>query len=204
MSSKEKVVFTKKDVRDVLNTGVKLFVITSVVCVMLFFVNYVTKDRIAEFELTKINNAITALIGDDEGLRIDKADDYGEKNIKDVYVVTKGDGDDQKVFGYCVYVTDKGYGGEMDLLVGLTANGYVSGIEVISDKETAGIGKKVLSGDFMTRFNGRGGEVVLGEDGINAVSGATITSKAVTRCVNTVLEFYNNSLKEAETIENDQ
>jgi hypothetical protein len=77
----------------------------------------------------------------------------------------------------------RGYGGEIDVLVGMNAKGTVTGVYVISHGETAEYFKHAGSDGFLKRFVGR--SVDRGFDDIDAISGATISSNAIKRDVQT-------------------
>lgn len=77
----------------------------------------------------------------------------------------------------------RGYGGEIDVLVGMDAKGIVTGVYVISHNETAEYFGRAESDGFLKRFVGR--SVDRGFDDIDAVSGATISSSAIRRDIQT-------------------
>ena len=85
-------------------------------------------------------------------------------------------------------VTAKGYAGEFDVSVGILADGTIEGIRIgeTSFQETEGLGTRVLEKSFRDQFIGKQGPLAYGE-GIDAVSGATITSNAVLDAVNEAL-----------------
>lgn len=98
--------------------------------------------------------------------------------------------------GYVFLVESKeGYGGDIEFSVGVKKDGAVTGIAVIQMSETAGLGSKCAEDEFKNQFIGVSGkaELVKGEakeeNEISAISGATITSKAITNAVNQVLAF---------------
>ncbi|MDD7770736.1 RnfABCDGE type electron transport complex subunit G [Suipraeoptans intestinalis] len=101
--------------------------------------------------------------------------------------------------GYIVTVTDKeGYGGDIKITVGITTDGTVNGISILSISETAGLGMKAKEPAFYEQYKGKQTEkFVVSKDGgdgepIDALSGATITSRAVTGAVNEALAYYQN------------
>ena len=90
----------------------------------------------------------------------------------------------------------EGYGGEIKMSVGVDASGAITGLEVLSMSEPAGLGAKCTSEEFRGQFVGINADeitVVKGEAGgdneIAAISGATVTSNAVTKAVNAGLSF---------------
>lgn len=102
--------------------------------------------------------------------------------------------------GYVITTTDKeGYGGDIQITVGITADGTVSGISILSINETAGLGMRATEPAFYEQYQGKQAEkFVVSKDGgdgepIDALSGATITSRAVTGAVNAALGYYQNA-----------
>ncbi len=98
--------------------------------------------------------------------------------------------------GHVVNVTSpNGYGGDITIAVGISADGSIKGISVISQSETAGLGAVCAEEKFTSQFAGIQGFVAYVKDGktepneIDAISGATITTKAVTEAVNAALAY---------------
>ena len=92
-------------------------------------------------------------------------------------------------------VTNKGYGGDINLIIGINAAGTITGVKVVEHSETAGLGSKVAEEDFLSQFKGitpqSNLKIVLNkangkDEEIVAVSGATILSKAVMAAVQSV------------------
>ena len=106
------------------------------------------------------------------------------------------DGEDEsirRVFkaeaGYVLEVETAGYAGPMVLWVGVTNEGRVSGLTVRDHEETFGLGRRAQTDyPFLIQFLGTGGDAAVGED-IDALTGATVTSKAVARAVNSAAAF---------------
>ena len=97
--------------------------------------------------------------------------------------------------------TDKeGYGGDIQITVGITSDGTVNGISILSISETAGLGMKAKEPAFYEQYQGKQAEkFAVSKDGgegepIDAISGATITSRAVTGAVNVALAYYQNAV----------
>lgn len=95
--------------------------------------------------------------------------------------------------GYAVTVTARGgYGGDIKLTVGFLLDGTVSGISYLSISETAGLGMEAKNKSFINKYVGKaGGAFVVDKDNtdglpneIDAISGATITTRAITQGVN--------------------
>ncbi len=106
--------------------------------------------------------------------------------------------------GYVINVTSpNGYGGDITVAVGVRSDLTIQGLSVISQSETAGLGAKCADADFTGQFTGIQGAVGFGktdlpeENRIDAISGATITTQAVTEAVNEAVSYaeYQNSLQ---------
>ena len=104
--------------------------------------------------------------------------------------------------GYVITTTDKdGFGGSIQITVGITTDGTVNGVSILSISETAGLGMKATEPAFYGQYEGKQAEkFVVSKDGgdgepIDALSGATITSRAVTGAVNAALGYYQNAFQ---------
>lgn len=103
--------------------------------------------------------------------------------------------------GYVVLVTtNQGYGGDIELSVGVSAAGEITGVKVISMSETPGLGAKCTEESWISQFKGISGEVAYTKDGkvkdneIDAISGATYTTEAITDAVNFALKVLAGGL----------
>jgi Na+-translocating ferredoxin:NAD+ oxidoreductase subunit G len=127
---------------------------------------------------------------------VKEADTY--KNIEgktDWYAASK----DGKTIAYIVPAESKGYGGPIKLLVAVTPDGKVRNFNILTSKETPGLGDKAAKPQFADQLMGKSAENLAvtkspnEKDKILAISGATITSRAVTlgvkNAVNEVAEF---------------
>lgn len=91
--------------------------------------------------------------------------------------------------GYVIQTVTYGYAGDVVLLVGVNNDGKVTGLVVRELSETHGLGANALSDvEFMSQFLNTSGEAQIG-DTIEAISGATVTSKAITKGVNAAVGF---------------
>ena len=91
--------------------------------------------------------------------------------------------------GYCVEVTSNGFGGDIRLMVGVGANGSVTGAFILDHMEPTDLGANAADPAFLNQYIGKSGSITVntGTNAIQAVTGATITSKAVTQGINTAL-----------------
>ena len=174
-----------KNVWYILRLTVTLLLICALVAGVLAGVNAITKDRIAAAKQQKTLDAIAQVLPGVEG--VEKMELTGNAGIvTEVY----GSGDN-----YAVMVAPAGFGDKITLMVGV-AGGEVTGVQVVSHAETPGLGAVAAADNakgeaFRNQFVGAAGELAVGED-IDSISGATITSKAVTDGVNAALAYVEN------------
>ena len=169
----------------ILRLTVTLLLICAVVAAVLAGVKAITKDAIAANQEKKTQDAIAPVLPGVTGL--EKQTLTGDTGIvSEVY--RSGD-------SFAVKVLPGGFDGEITLMVGIQ-NGALTGISVISHTETPGLGAVAAAQNakgeaFRSQFVGRSGTLVIG-DQVDAMSGATITSKAVVTGVNAALSYVAN------------
>ncbi len=158
-----------------------LCIITFLAAAMLGGVNALTKDKIAAAALEKQNNAMRTILAD--------AEDFKETG-DNIFEGTAGG----ETVGYCVSSVSGGYGGDITMMVGIKPDGSIAGVEILSNSETAGLGANCTKDEFKSQFTGLEYPVTVvkgaaeGSGQISAISGATITSNAVAKGVNSAFE----------------
>ena len=164
-----------------------LLAITAIVAAALAVVNSVTKPIIDQLNAEKTQKAIQAVLPGG-GESVDFTDESGL-----VSVVYKGEA------GYAVQVAPVGFDSAITMMVGIDFDGNVLGISVIDQSETAGLGAvcaaTTSAGEaFRGQFVGQSGSVTVTKDGgsIDAITGATITSRAICVGVNAALDCVAN------------
>ena len=183
-----------------------LLVITLVSGVALGLVYEVTKEPIAKANEEAKQTAYAAVYTDatfeaDEAIAA-KVKELGQTYegalVTEALVAKDATG---AAAGYVLSLTGtKGYGGAITMTVGVSNDGKVTGLEILEASETAGLGAKCKEPEFKSQFPGKHlaspdgkMEVVKGggatETQVDAISGATITSRAVTKAVNAGLQF---------------
>ena len=174
---------TESTVKYVLRLALILLAITAVVAALLAGVNSVTAPVIAQLNAQKTQEAIEAVLPGG-GDSVDFTDASGL-----VSVVYKGEA------GYAVQVAPAGFDGPITMMVGVDFDGNVLGISIIKHTETAGLGAVAAAttsaGEtFRGNFEGLSGSVAVTKDGgeVEAITGATITSRAVCAGVNAALD----------------
>lgn len=174
---------------------VVLGLITFVCALLLGVVNQITAPLIEQNDANTRNMAMSEIIADAEFTEVEvpeevsKPTDKNATAITGVYKATK-DGADA---GYCVQVNPKGFGGALTMIVGINADGTVAGAKVTAHAETPGLGAKSQDVEWIAQYAGQpaDGSLAVTKDGgtINAITGATITSRAVTTGVNAAAEY---------------
>ncbi len=160
----------------VLRLAITLLIITSLVAAALAGINSITAPIIEKLNREKTQKAIAEVL---EGGYTDIIEDFDDQNglVTKVY---KGDN------GYAMEVTPSGFDGAITMMVGVDFEGNVLGISVVKHTETAGLGavaaaKTEAGSSFRDQFVGKTGTIEVTKDGgdIDAITGATITSRAV-------------------------
>lgn len=175
--------------RDMVKPSLSLFVICMVTAFCLAFVNAITKDTIkqrAESDAEEQRRMV-----------LEKADSFRELEgwngmdesglIDKVYAAYSG----QNLVGYVLEVSPSGFGGEIAVTVGVGSDKKISGVRVGENSETPGLGTKTAEDGFTGQFAGKsldsGFKVVKrpvsSDDEIQAISGATVSTNAVTNAV---------------------
>ena len=188
-----------------------LTAITVVAGLLLGVVYGVTKDPIAKAQEKAKQEAFRSVLSDAETFESDTEFDADAVSAllkengytsDDISEVAEGKDASGETVGYVVNVTShEGYGGDIDISVGIREDGTVTGIEMLSISETAGLGMKATEPSFYNQYvNKQADKFVVSKDGgdgeqIDALSGATITSRAVTGAVNAALGYYQNAFK---------
>lgn len=176
--------------RDILKISLKLFLITAIAGLALGVTYNITSGPIAaQAEAAAIKTRQTVLPEATEFIDI-TAESGGTvtlpENIDSAYMGIE----DSETIGYTAQVTVKGYGGDIEIMVGMNMEGKITGVNIGGSNfaETPGLGAKARESWFSEMFIGLEPEIVLNED-VDAITAATITSQAVTDGVNIACKF---------------
>lgn len=91
--------------------------------------------------------------------------------------------------GFVIHTVTAGYAGDLAMLIGVSKEGTVTGLTVRDLSETLGLGASALTGwEFLAQFLNTDGSAVVGET-VDALTGATVTSKAVARSISSAVAF---------------
>ena len=183
------------------NTAI-LTAITLVAGILLGFVYDITKEPIAQAKEKAKNEAYQAVMQEAdtfEALEVE-AIELGISGCVIDEVVSAKAGDEVK--GFVVTTTSsEGYGGNIQVSVGIAADGTVKGIEMLAIAETAGLGMNANTPEFKAQYADVLTDAFVvtktgaaADNEIDAISGATITSNAVTNAVNSAVKYFNEVL----------
>ena len=175
--------------KEVMKPAAILLVICVAVSAALAGTNLLTADKIAEAQAQKAEESrMIVLLG---------AEAFEEKDGH--YVGTAGG----QAVGYVFETESKGYGGTVKVMTGISVEGEITGVVILSHGETPGLGANAEKESFRDQFkqpvaNNVGGISVVkfqapGEGEIQAMTGATITSTAVTNAVNAAIAAYQDA-----------
>lgn len=174
-----------------------LFVVTLVASSSLAFIYEVTKGPIAAAEAARKLEAINSVISGFDNNPVNDmfrvASPY-EGDSLECYPAKKGG----IITGMAIRtLSKKGYGGTIWLMVGFNQSGKINDIEVLEQKETPGLGAKMSTPEFRDQFKGIDPstfKLKVKKDGgdVDAITAATISSRAFCDAVSTAVNAYNN------------
>ncbi|MCK4993682.1 MAG: RnfABCDGE type electron transport complex subunit G [Candidatus Omnitrophica bacterium] len=157
-----------------------LLIVALCCALTLALIYYNTAPRIEEQKKMLLERSLNSVLSADRYEKYENGMVYFEAYDKEGIVV-----------GWCLSLSEKGYGGDINLLVGLDSNKKITGVKVLGHKETPGLGSQInevkygqKDAAFLSQFNGKileDIELVKGEtkENIQAITGATVSSRAV-------------------------
>jgi electron transport complex protein RnfG len=166
------------------NQLVKFGLILGAICLaatLVLAVTYeVTKPKIEEQLKIEEQNALRTIMP--------SADSFTEKSLDGIEYFEAFK--DKMLVGYCVKVVGSGYSGYIRIMAGVSLNGTIQGVAVLEHSETPGLGARINEirpGDsepwFLKQFRGKIASAIAVRKDIDAITGATISSKAVTDAI---------------------
>lgn len=183
----------KINFKDIFVPAISLFLICLVVAVLLAGTNELTKAPIAEIEKQTAREAMQSVCPEAQEFE-------GAEGLEiEVYRALNSQGEH---IGYAIPSSYKGYGGDIEIMVGISTEGEITGVEILSHEETPGLGANCTKETFTDMYKQTlpsGGTFTVSKDGtggsegkIDALTGATISSNAVTQAVNEAIAVYNS------------
>ncbi len=187
--------------KEIIIPTVVMILICLVVTVALSGTNLITKDKIQKIQKSQQDESMREVLPADE-----YAEKTGSSNNQDYtyYIATKSG----ETSGYIFVTTEKGYGGDVKVMTAVSTNGSIEAVKVLDvSEETPGLGQNTGKEIWYSQFSGINarGEISVQKSGasketatVNAVTGATISSTAVTKAVNKAVSYYSEISAESE------
>lgn len=156
----------------------KPIIVLTLICVIssaLLGATYtITKDTIDAATKAATDAAMAAVLPG--------AGSFEEITVEGVLLAAKETGG----LGYAFQVQDKGFGGAYVVMVGIGDDGKITGTQLLDNSETPGLGSKTGEASFTGQFIGKDSAL----EGVETVTGATISSNAFIRCIGTAYQAY--------------
>lgn len=177
--------------KSVMKQAMFLFMITVAIAAVLGVVHYITKDPIEAQLKREVNLSKKVLLPSATTFETVDITNYMVPSVK---MLERGFDASGSMVGYLVTMIPKGYGGEILTLVGFDANIAITSYRVLKSNETPGLGDFVAKSDFISHFEGRVDfpinivKVPAKQTDIQAITGATISSKAMAQGINQAVE----------------
>ena len=179
---------SKKDIAAIIKTAVSLFLICAVAAGATAFVNSVTADTIQANAAKEADAA--------KGAVLDAAESFEEVSLSDGNTGYIGKNAAGETVGYVFSSSATGYGGKLEIMTGFDPAGAVTGVQILSINETPGLGMRAKNDSFLQQFPGTDGELTViknavpQQNEIQALTSATITSRAMAKAVNAARAYF--------------
>ena len=186
----------KLDMKYIGKLAVTLCATCAVVAGLLGLVNSVTAGPIEQINIENTNKALAAVF---QGAA---APEFPEMEVSDEMKAAAASAgatlqtayeakDGGEVIGHAMKIVASGSQGNIEMVVGVDSEGAVTGVSIVDNAETAGIGSRVMENEngVLDQFIGKstaGGTLTVGQN-VDAISGATVSSRGVTTGVNAAL-----------------
>ncbi|MDI6861315.1 MAG: RnfABCDGE type electron transport complex subunit G [Caldisericia bacterium] len=179
----------------IIKSGITVFIIATIGAILLSWVYSFTSPKIEEQKIQTVKNAITEIFPNILNFEIvsgfSNKDISGGIKIIEVYKVNLKDG---KV-GFIIRAKFSGYGGKIESLIGYEEE-KCKGIYVLEHSETPGLGSKIVEPSFRNQFvNKNLSDPFKVKSDITPISGATISSNAVSTAIKKIGNFYLENIK---------
>lgn len=183
--------FFKKYSQDIFKPVIVLLCICIIIPLALSVTNYITKDAIASNSEKSRNETMARLVD---------ADSFEESTSGEATYYTAYK--DKSAVAFIYINQAMGYGGAVEVMTVFDIDGSIKAVDILdASNETPGLGQNVTKKSFYPQYSGKKGEISVVKNGadeeaneINAVTGATISSKAVTAAVNEAVKQFNETM----------
>ena len=185
------------DPKYIIKLTVTLFATCVVVAGLLGLVNMVTEGPIADINKANTEAAMKAVVSDPDNTSFSEALEITDgmtaaassagASVTEAYEVQVGGAP----AGYALKIVSSGSQGNIEMMVGVDGEGTVTGVSIVKNSETSGIGSRVMENEngVLDQFIGKSaadGTLAVGSN-VDAISGATVSSRGVTTGVNAAL-----------------
>lgn len=119
-----------------------------------------------------------------------QATDFKETKLEDkiIYLgISNG-----KIVGGVIKIDVKGYGGTIELMVGMDSTGKVTGVRVLSHSETPGLGEKAAKREYLSKFTGKSNSDI---NSVSLITGATISSRGIREGIKEGLKIISKAME---------
>lgn len=177
--------------KDFLTPVFALFSICLVAAILLAGTNEITKNKIIEAQENAKQESLTLAFSDAENFSNEQ-----EITLDGFTVLYSSALKNDSAIGYVFTTSQKGYGGPVSVMTGISADGKIKKVIILSmADETPGLGQNASKPEFLSQFDKKSDTVALSkqaanENEIQGVTSATFTSRAVVDCVNASLKAY--------------
>lgn len=196
---KIKIIFSKikniitDNLEGIIWPTVTLVSISFIVALALSVTNIFTAPKINELSEKEQHKAMSQLI---DATSFSENIFSSDDDIEEFSYYIASDADNN-ILGYIFITTQKGYGGDIEVMTAVNPNCTVKAIKILdASSETPGLGQNVTSEKFYSQFFEKTSKISIVKNEadttnneIDAVTGATVSSKAVTRAVNQALDY---------------
>ena len=193
----------KQNKNDIIKPVAVLLAICIIIPLALSLTNKITKDKIAELDEKSSRETMADLIEADNFTECE----FGENEFN-YYTAVK----DGNIIGYIFKTAEKGYGGDVSVMTAVNTDGTVKSVAILDvSNETPGLGQNAAKESFYSQYADKKSGISLVKNGaesdkneVNAVTGATITSTAVNKAVNTALKQFESVKSNKEVTEGEK
>ena len=193
---------------DIVKLGVILFIITAAAGLILSFSNSLTKDIIKKADEAERSGPMVADTVVPGSVSIEEFDKelvekikFENEKLTDIRACKDEKGN---ILGYGITSKSpvKGYNGDIEIILGISVQGEITGMKVTSHSETVGLGTGIEKPKFQDQFIGKEADEqfiisksAAKENDVEAIGGATFSSKSFVSAVNNAVKIYNEYLK---------
>lgn len=173
--------------------ALRLFLFSVIAAVALAVTNEITKGPIKEQAAAKANAAREMVFETADSFeQLSEGGIEGYSEIDAVYSALE----QGEMIGYVFELSPRGYKGDIEMTLGISVDGQVTRLTVMSQSETAGLGSKVAEEPFLSQFPGIEAQADALNASVDTITGATVSSRAVLTGVSQAMEYYQTNLKQ--------